>query len=158
MIDIQDLTESQAVLICNLQVKLGYHWTDHRRLFEAFRHTSWANEQVPRRVPNERLEFLGDSALDLISAEYLFVTMPSEREGALSQTRSKLVRTGALAQRARELGLGDLLLVGKGADYLREVESVLADTLEALIGAAYMDGGIAAARQVAHAANIFEGV
>jgi ribonuclease-3 len=141
-----------------LEEKLGYRWKDDSRLIHAFCHTSWANEQLPRQTPNERLEFLGDSALDLISAEYLYVMFPTEREGVLSQTRSKVVRTGALAERARSLGLGDLLFVGKGADYLREVESVLADTLEAVIGAAYLDGGLEAARQVVYAAGLFEGV
>jgi ribonuclease-3 len=141
-----------------LEERLGYRWNESWLLLAALSHSSWCNEQVPKQTPNERLEFLGDSVLDLVSAEYLYVSMPTAREGALSQTRSKVVHTGALARRARELGLGDLLIVGKGADYLRDVESVLADTLEALIGAAYLDGGIAAARQVIHAAKLFEEV
>jgi ribonuclease III len=141
-------------MLRSLETKLGYFWSSQQKLVQAFIHTSWANEQVPKMEPNERLEFLGDSCLDLLSAEYLYVQHPQDREGALSQMRAQIVRTSALALRARRLGLGELLLVGKGADYLRDVESVLADTLEAVIGAAYLDGGLEAARQVAYAANI----
>lgn len=125
-------------------------------LERALQHTSWANEQVPKTEPNERLEFLGDSVLDLLSAEYLMANMPESREGPLSMARANLVRTCALAQRARDIGLGEYLQVGKGAGNLREVESVLADTLEAIIGAAYIDGGIVAARNVALMAGVLK--
>lgn len=135
-----------------LEKKLGYTWNNPQHLLKAFHHSSWANEVHIQ--PNERLEFLGDSCLDLISAEYLMANMPEAREGKLSQERAQLVRTSALAGRAKELQLGEMLQVGKGADYLREVESVLADTMEAVIGAAYLDGGLEAARQVAYAAKI----
>jgi ribonuclease-3 len=140
--------------LSQLEERLGYTWKSLALLESAFVHTSWANEQRPKSAPNERLEFLGDAALDLITAEYLMAAMPDVREGPLSQERARLVKTYSLAQRARELGLGQLLLVGKGADYLREVESVLADTLEAVIGAAYMDGGLEAARVVALNAGV----
>lgn len=132
-----------------LQHRLGHKWTRTELLERALQHTSWANEQSPRTEPNERLEFLGDSVLDLLSAEYLMATMPESREGPLSIARAQLVRSCTLAKHARELGLGEFLLVGKGADNLRDVESVLADTLEAIIGSAYIDGGITAARSVA---------
>ena len=141
----------------DLQARLGYTWADPEVLREALRHTSWCNEHpTVKPDPNERLEFLGDAVLDLISAEYLMACMPYAREGALSQARSGLVKTGSLASKARELGLGRFLLVGKGADYLRNVESVLADTLEAVIGAAFIDGGIAAARSVAYHAGVLK--
>lgn len=130
-----------------LQEKLGYVWLDYGKLIRALIHTTWANEH--RDVPNQRMEFLGDSVLDLLSAEYLMAAMPDAREGDLSQKRANLVKTCALAQRARELGLGQYLQVGKGAEYLRDVESVLADLLEAIIGSAYLDGGMPAARAVA---------
>lgn len=149
--------EQKMSLFAKLEEKLGYVWKDVRHLETAFQHTSWTNEQSSKVKPNERLEFLGDSCLDLIAAEYLMATMPDVREGPLSQERARLVRTCALAQRARELELGRMLKVGKGADYLREVESVLADTLEAVVGAAYMDGGLEAARQVALAAGVVGG-
>lgn len=137
-----------------LAQKLGYEWQDFDTLLLAFRHSSWANEQAPKAEPNERLEFLGDATLDLLSAEFLMAMMPDAREGVLSQARAQLVRASNLAARAKALGLGDLLMLGKGADYLREVESVLADTMEAVIGSAYRDGGIIAARVVAHHAGI----
>jgi len=133
-----------------LQKKLGYKWEDWDFLFQAFRHTSWCNEHPAKPEPNERLEFLGDSVLDLLSAEWLMANMPAgTREGPLSQARALLVKTSSLASRAVENNIGRLLLVGKGAEGLREVESVLADLVEAIIGAAYADGGLSAARQVA---------
>lgn len=140
----------------DLQERLGYEWTHSYLLEQALTHTSWANERTPKAEHNERLEFLGDSVLDFLSAEYLMAVMPGMREGPLSQTRALLVCTGALAQRARELQIGDLLQLGKGSLYLREVESVLADAMEAIIGAAYLDGGLMAARQVVLKAGILK--
>lgn len=137
-----------------LATKLGYTWRDEELLIQAFCHTSWCNEQPLKCEPNERLEFLGDSVLDLLSAEFLMTKYPDEREGVLSQARAGIVKKHSLAQRAKELGLGSLLLIGRGANTLRETEGVLADTLEALIGAAYADGGLPAARQVAMAAGV----
>lgn len=132
-----------------LQERLGYKFDHPYALEKALRHTSWANEQVPKMESNERLEFLGDSVLDLLCAEWLMTQMPESREGPLSQARAKLVCMPALAQRAKELGLGELLQLGKGSVYLREVDSVLADAMEAIIGAAYLDRGLQAARMVA---------
>ena len=133
----------------DLQARLGHTWEDPELLWQALRHTSWCNEHPVKPEPNERLEFLGDSVLDLLSAEYLMAQMPEAREGRLSQARAQLVRECALGSRARAIGLGEMLLVGKGQDYIRNVESVLADAMEAIIGSAYRDGGITAARQVA---------
>lgn len=138
----------------DLAKRLGYTWQNEELLLQAFCHTSWCNEQPSKCEPNERLEFLGDAVLDLLSAEFLMTKMPGDREGKLSQARAQIVRSCALASRATELGLGPMLLVGRGAEYLRDVESVLADLMEALIGAAYSDGGIQAARQVAIAAGV----
>jgi ribonuclease-3 len=138
-----------------LAKRLGHEWTDIGRLVDAFFHSSWANEQVPRAESNERLEFLGDSVLDLLSAEFLMVKMPNDREGKLSQARAQIVCESNLAEMAKKLELGELLLVGKGADYIRRVPGVLADTMEAIIGAAYQDGGITAARQVVQASGVF---
>lgn len=137
-----------------LEKKLDHIWSDPSLLIQAFSHTSWCNEQPSATQPNERLEFLGDSVLDLLSAEFLMAKYPNEREGVLSQARAGLVKKNALAWRARELGLGSLLMVGRGANYLRDVDGVLADTMEALIGAAYADGGIHVARQVAMNAGV----
>lgn len=145
--------EPEAVMF-RLVHRLGYEWQDKSLLTRAFYHSSYANSLSPRAEPNERLEFLGDSVLDLLSAEFLMVQMPDAREGRLSHSRANLVRASNLAMRARELDLGYLLYVGPGQEYVREVEGVLADTMEALIGAAYMDGGIAAARQVAVSSGV----
>lgn len=139
-----------------LEKKLGHIWSNPDLLLQAFQHTSWCNEQTSRCEPNERLEFLGDSVLDLLSAEFLMSKYPDEREGILSQARAGLVKKDALAWRARELELGPLLLVGRGAEYLRDIPGVLADTMEALIGAAYRDGGLQVARQVAMAAGVLQ--
>lgn len=131
---IDDLVE-----IIHLQDRLGYKWRDRDLLLEAITHSSYGNEHnLPH---NELLEFLGDSVLDLISAEYLMAKFPGQREGHLSQARSEMVRTCALAQRARDLGINSILRVGRRAEYLRSVESVLADSMEAVIGAAYRDSG-----------------
>lgn len=135
-----------------LAARLGHEWRDRSTLELALVHSSYANPLG--LTPNERLEFLGDSVLDLLSAEFLMLKNPAEREGFLSQRRAELVRMCALAERARELGLGELLLVGKGCDYLRTVPSVLADVMEACIGSAYVDGGLEAARRVARNAGI----
>ncbi len=139
-----------------LAQRLKYEWTDIDRLIDAFCHTSWANEQIPRAESNERLEFLGDSVLDLLCAEFFMVKMPTAREGKLSQARAQVACEAHLADVARALGLGDLLLVGKGCDHIKKVASVLADTMEAIIGAAYKDGGIHAARQVVAASGILK--
>lgn len=138
------------------QLQLGYTWQDQSVLEQAFHHTSWCNEQPDRPEPNERLEFLGDSVLDLLSAEFLMARMKSAREGKLSQARAQLVRESALAECARELNIGWHLLVGRGSQNLRDVDSVLADTLEAVIGASYVDGGMLAARLVAIKAGILK--
>lgn len=140
-------------VVCDLAARLGHSWNDISILETALRHSSYAHQAGCS--PNERLEYLGDSVLDLLSAEYLMARHPDQREGFLSQQRAELVRMCALAARARALGIGEALLVGKGGDYLRTTESVLADALEAVVGAAYVDGGLPAARQVVHNAGIF---
>lgn len=134
--------------LMELAARLGHTWNDISLLETALRHSSTGPSH------NERMEYLGDSVLDLLCAEFLMTRHPDKREGFLSQTRAELIRMCALASRARVIGLGPLLEVGKGSDYLRQVESVLADALEAVVGSSFMDGGLPAARQVAHAAGI----
>lgn len=136
--------------------RLKYEWTNIERLIDAFCHSSWANEQIPRAESNERLEFLGDSVLDLLCAEFFMVKMPSAREGKLSQSRAQVACEAYLAEIGKKLHLGELLLVGRGAENIRNLNSVLADTVEAIIGAAYKDGGINAARQIVMAAGILK--
>ena len=118
-------------------------------LEQALTHSSFANERGLER-DNERLEFLGDSVLGLIVADRLFRGHPSAPEGVLSRTRSHVVSSQALARRARALDLGPALRLGHGEDQSggREKPSLLADALEAVIGAVFVDGGLQAARDL----------
>lgn len=146
------MTVERTSELLALAARLGHTWNDITVLDMALTHSSYANQLGLSH--NERLEFLGDSVLDLLCAEFLMARHPGEREGFMSQRRAELVRMCALAARARSLSLGTVLLVGKGGDYLRNMDSVLADVMEAVVGAAFYDGGLDAARQVAHSAEI----
>ena len=118
-------------------------------LRQAFSHPSFVREQgLPPHASNQRLEFLGDAVLDMVMAEHLYGELPSAPEGELTQRKAALVRKGTLARVARRLGLGELLLVGRGEEETggREKTSLLADALEALIGALYLAGGWALAQ------------
>jgi ribonuclease-3 len=105
-------------------------------------HRSWCAE-TPGETSNERLEFLGDAVLGLVITAHLFRTYPELPEGELAKVRASVVNSEALAEVAAELGLGDALLLGKGEDSSggREKPSILADAMEAVIGAVYLDGG-----------------
>jgi ribonuclease-3 len=110
-------------------------------------HRSWCAETTG--VPsNERLEFLGDAVLGLVVTDHLFRTYPALPEGQLAQVRAAVVNAGVLAEVAEQLALGETLLLGKGEDASggREKPSILADAMEAVIGAIYLDGGWDAAR------------
>lgn len=116
---------------------------------EALTHPSFANEQRRGpRVDNQRLEFLGDAVLGLAVSELLMARYPSVDEGVLSLLRSSLVNADALADVAREVRLGEALLLGRGADATGErgQTNVLADAVEAIVGAVYLDRGFEAAR------------
>lgn len=123
---------------------IDYRFADASLLRRALTHRSHGGRHY------ERLEFLGDGLLSFVIAEQLYSQRPHANEGDLSRLRSRLVRDSTLAEIARELGLGDHLHMGPGelksGGYLRE--SILADVFEALIGAVFIDGGFAAARQV----------
>jgi ribonuclease-3 len=123
-------------------------------LEEALTHPSFANEQRRgRRADNQRLEFLGDAVLGLFASELLMDRFPTAKEGELSLMRSLLVNTEALAAWARSIDLGKALRFGRGADAAgeRERDSVLADAVEALVGAIYLDRGIDVARRLSSA-------
>jgi ribonuclease-3 len=126
---------------------LGYEFRDRERVLVALSHASYAYETRGDRG-NERLEFLGDAVLDLVVSEALYAAYPEWSEGQLTRARASLVRGHALAERARELGLPGLVRLGRtelrsgGA----EKESILANVLEAVIGALYLDGGLAPVR------------
>ncbi len=128
----------------SFEKKIGYTFKNQGLLIRALTHSSYANENRAAGVPdNERLEFLGDSVLGMNTALYLFEKYPNEPEGELTKMRSALVCTDALCERAREIGLGDMLLLGHGEELGggRNRDSILADAFEAVIGAIYLDSG-----------------
>ena len=116
-------------------------------------HSSYTNEKhLPKYQCNERLEFLGDAVLELVSSEFLFLENPKEPEGKLTKTRASMVCEPSLAFCARDIELGSYLLLGKGEEATggRTRESVTSDAMEALIGAIYLDGGFANAKEFIH--------
>lgn len=128
---------------------LGYRFVDQNLLTLALAHRSWCAEH-PGSESNERLEFLGDAVLDLAIADLLFGNEPDQREGSLAKARAEVVSETSLAGLARSLDLGGLVRLGKGEEQSRgrDKDSILADSLEAVIGAMYLDGGWKVARSV----------
>jgi ribonuclease-3 len=118
-------------------------------LLTALTHRSAINEKItPAKEHNERLEFLGDAVLELVATEFLYRQLPNEPEGRLTAVRSALVRTTTLAEVGKEIGIGQELYLSKGEESTggRENESLLANSIEALIGALYLDQGIEAVK------------
>jgi len=130
-----------------LSKRTGYKFKDEGLLRRALTHSSYANEK--RCASNERLEFLGDSVLSLLTSEFLFEHYRRLPEGELTKLRAALVCEKSLCGFARQLSIGDALFVGKGEDTAgaRERPSTLADAFEALLAAIYLDGGLDCARQ-----------
>lgn len=129
---------------------ISYEFKDIKLLIQALTHSSYANENNLKKIDNnERLEFLGDAVLEIVTSDYLYRKFPRQLEGELTKFRASIVCEPTLAEFAREIGLGDYLLLGKGEDSSggRNRDSVLSDTVEALIGAIYIDGGIEAAKE-----------
>ena len=140
-----DLKNSPGIL----EKKLEYTFRNTSLLTEALTHSSFTHEQKIKKMPcNERLEYLGDAVLELVSSEYIFSNYPELPEGKMSTLRASLVCETALAQSAECLGLGDLLFLGKGEELGggRNKPSVTSDAFEALIGALYLDGGMDTAK------------
>ncbi|MGK5593926.1 MAG: ribonuclease III [Parachlamydiaceae bacterium] len=131
-----------------IEEKLGYTFKDRDLLSLAFIHRSYINENKHVTQHNERLEFLGDSVLGLIIADYLYCQLPTTSEGDLSYLRSRLVEAASCVLYVTKLNVDGFLLLGKGERMNdgRGRESILADLFEAIIGAIYLDGGLAAAR------------
>ncbi len=131
-----------------LEEKIRYTFKDKKLLKTALTHTSFANEAKGRTNHNERLEFLGDSVLQVVTADYLFLNK-NMTEGELTRTRAKLVCEGALFEFAQKISLGEYLLLGKGEEMCggRERASIIADAFEALIAAIYLDGGLENAKK-----------
>ena len=132
-----------------LQRDIPYHFSQVKLLHAAMTHSSYANEQQSVAPHNERLEFLGDAVLELCISDELFRRFPDAREGELTSMRSRLVNQETLAALARRLGIEQCIALGKGEESQggRERSSLLSDAFEALLGAIYLDGGFAAARE-----------
>ena len=133
-----------------LEKKIGYRFSDFSYLEHAMRHSSYCNEQKMDRVMNnERLEFLGDAVLELVTSEFLYLNYPKMPEGEATRKRASMVCEQTLALCAKEIDLGSYLYLGKGEDHTggRERASVISDALEALIGAIYLDGGFTSAKE-----------
>ena len=137
----------------NLEQVIGYTFRNKKLLTQALTHSSYANEhRMDKLCCNERLEFLGDAVLEVLSSDFLFHRFPDMPEGNLTKTRASMVCEPTLAFCAREISLGEYLLLGKGEDATggRMRESVISDALEAVIGAIDLDGGLANAKEFIH--------
>lgn len=136
-----------------LEQHLDYTFHDLRLLRAALYHSSYANEHRAQSVSsNERLEFLGDAVLGFVSADYLYRKHPDLPEGELTRIRAALVCEDSLHEVAQRLHLGDFLMLGKGEESGggRHRPSILADAVEAVLAAVYLDGGIDEARALVH--------
>ena len=136
-----------------LENKLGYRFHNRKLLEQALCHSSYANERhMDKLLNNERLEFLGDAVLELATSEYLYLNYPEMPEGEATRTRASIVCEQTLALCARDLGLGAWLRLGKGEELTggRERDSITSDAMEALLGAIYLDGGFANAKEFVH--------
>ena len=135
-------------MISDLEAAIGYRFRDIQLLRSAVTHSSYANERWHNSLlSNERLEFLGDSVLGMLVADYLYRTFPDRPEGELTRMRADMVCEKALAVVAHGIGLGEHLLLGHGEERLggRNRDSILADAMESVIAACFLDGGLEAA-------------
>ena len=133
-----------------LEEIIGYKFKNRHYLEQAMTHRSYANEKKLGKLGcNERLEFLGDAVLELISSDFLYREFPQVPEGELTKKRASLVCEPSLAYCAREFGLPQFLMLGKGEDMTggRNRDSIVSDATEALLGAIYLDGGFANAKE-----------
>ena len=144
------LPETSPPFLDHLQERLGHPFRDPALLVCALTHLSYVQDYPGARPGNQRLEFLGDSVLQLILTEALFQLYPEEREGSLTKRRSTLAQGRFLSLLARELALDAALRLGQSEEQTggRQRASILEDALEAVIGAIYLDSDIATARQV----------
>ncbi|WP_027177607.1 ribonuclease III [Maridesulfovibrio bastinii] len=133
-----------------LQQGIHYRFSQVKHLTTALTHSSWANEQQNTAQDNERLEFLGDAVLELCVTEELFKRFPQAHEGQLTKIRSNLVKEKSLATIANELGLDEFLLLGRGEEAQggRTRSSLLADTMEAVLGAVFLDSDYATVKEL----------
>jgi ribonuclease-3 len=154
-------SETNAPDLDELEKILGYSFTDRSLLKRSVTHRSWAHEQVApgneeeaRRLHNEALEFVGDSVLGLVVADYLFQSYPDVTEGELSRMKHRLVSAPTLARASERLTIGEYLRVGRGEEKSggRAKRALLADAFEAVLAAIFLDGGLQAATDFIHLA------
>ncbi len=133
-----------------LEAKLGYTFRDRRLLENALTHSSYANENHSPSGSNERLEFLGDSVLGMVTADFLYREHPDLPEGELTRKRAALVREESLVEVADRLDLGAYLKLGRGEDHGggRQRPSIRADAVEAVLAAVFLDGGLGEAKKI----------
>jgi len=142
-------SEIKGVNLDEIERLIGHRFKDPLILVQSLKHRSYTHVyEEGDGSSNERLEFLGDSVLNLVVTDYLYLKFPSEKEGKLSQLKSLLVSKKFLSSKAREVGLGNYILLSEAesASGGRHRTSILSDTLEALIGAIYLDGGFGPAK------------
>ncbi|MBE5915433.1 MAG: ribonuclease III [Pseudobutyrivibrio ruminis] len=141
----QNLKEFQKII--------GYEFRDESLLKQALTHSSYANENhMPKLSDNERLEFLGDAVLEIVSSEFLYLNYADLNEGKLSRLRASIVCEPTLAFICKEIRLGEFVLLSKGEDMTggRDRKSILSDAFEATIGAIFLDGGMEPASEYIH--------
>ena len=144
------LNSNYQAKLTELQEKINISFNDTSLLKRALTHKSFANENRELRLrDNERLEFLGDSVLDIVVSEYMFQEYPDYPEGELAKMRAVVVSAPILADKARYLNLGSYLFLGKGEEMTggRDRSSILADAFEALVGSIYLDSGLEVVRR-----------
>lgn len=136
--------------LSELESRLEYRFHDISLLVTALTHSSWANEH--NTIHNERLEFLGDAVLEVNVSHELYKRFPTEREGSMTRLRSRLVSESKLAELACGLGLGDMIFMGRGEESQggRKRPALIADAMEAVLGAVYLDGGHEEASALIH--------
>lgn len=138
------------MLLKTLQKKISYHFRNSELLTQALTHRSYLYQGTEAGEDNERLEFLGDSVIEVVVSHLLLSRFPHLTEGGLSKSRAEFVKESALASLARQLQLGEVLRLGRGEEETggREKDSILAGSLEALMGAVYLDSGYTEVFQV----------
>lgn len=150
------VTKADTKHLAQLEKRLGYHFNDREMLRRALTHRSWAHEQVSpgneeeaRRLHNEVFEFVGDSVLGLVVADFLFNSYPHVTEGELSRMKHRLVSAGTLAKASERLTLGQHMRIGRGEEKTggRLKTALLADAFEAVLAAIFFDGGFVAAQE-----------
>lgn len=142
-----DVIKTKGEVFMNL--KINYEFKNEKLLRIALTHSSFAHEAKSNIVNNERFEFLGDAVLELVISSFIFDQFPELPEGELTKFRASIVCEGTLAKIARELNLGEFIKLGKGEEHTggRERDSILADAMEAIFGAVFLDSGIEEAKK-----------